>query len=133
MPTFDVDRDEIIVFEIGDEYLFSYYFDQQDVFEDLRDYYNEDEYRFEVPADAFDTVRERLEDAYLDPVVVTDLEPYCVLIDKYDEHAEILKRSVATWERQGRRLFLMKDELAVKEALEHGATRISETDFVVGL
>lgn len=133
MPTFEVDRDEIIMFEIGDEYLFSHYFDQQDVFEDLREYYNEDEYRFEMPTDEFDTVRERLEDAYFDPVVVTDLEPYCVVIDKYDEHAAILKRSVVTWERQGRRFFLMKDELAVKEALERGATRISETDFVVGL
>ena len=35
---------------------------------------------FEVPADEFDAVRERLEAAYFDPVVVTDLEPYCVVV-----------------------------------------------------
>jgi hypothetical protein len=103
------------------------------VFEDLRDYYNEDAYRFEVPADEFENVRECLEDAYFDPVVVTDLEPYCVVINKHDEHAEILKQSVANWERSGNRFFLIKDELAVQEAVERGATRISETDFVVGL
>jgi len=133
MPTFDVEPEELTVFKVDDEYLFSQYFDQQDVFEDLRDYYNDDAYRFEVPADEFENVRERLEDAYFDPVVVTDLEPYCVVIDKYDEHAEILKQSVANWERSGNRFFLMKDELVVKEAVERGATRISETDFVVGL
>jgi hypothetical protein len=66
-------------------------------------------------------------------VIVTDLEPYCVVIDKYDEHAEILKRSVATWERQRKRFFLLKDDLAVKEAVERGAERVSDTDFVVGL
>jgi len=63
MPTFDVDPEQLIVFEVGDEYLFSQYFEQQDVFEDLREYYNDTEYRFEVPEDEFDTVREHLEDA----------------------------------------------------------------------
>lgn len=133
MPTFDVDPEQLIVFEVGDEYLFSQYFEQQDVFEDLREYYNDTEYRFEVPEDEFDTVRKHLEDAYYEPVVVTDLAPYCVLINKYDEHAEILKQSIATWERDGKRFFLMKDDLAVKEAVERGAERISDTDFVVGL
>ena len=66
-------------------------------------------------------------------VVVTDLEPYCVVVEKYDEHATVLKQSVATWERQGHRFFLMKDDLAVREAVERGATPVGETDFVVGL
>ncbi|ESS04454.1 MAG: hypothetical protein A07HR67_00740, partial [uncultured archaeon A07HR67] len=81
----------------------------------------------------FDAVRERLEDAHYEPVVVTDLEPYSVVIDKYDEHAEILKRSVATWQRRGRRFFLMKSDLAVKEAVKRGAKRVGDTDFVVGI
>jgi len=133
VPTFDVDPTQLIVFKIDDEYLFSHYFHQQDVFDDLQEYYNDDAYRFEVPAAEFDTVSNRLEDAYFEPAVVTELEPYCVVIDKYDEHAEILKNSVANWERSGKRFFLIKDDLAVKEAVERGATRISETDFVVGL
>ena len=133
MPTFDVDPTQLVVFKIDDEYLFSHYFDQQDVFDALQEYYNDNAYRFEVPAAEFDTVSNRLEDAYFEPAVVTELEPYCVVIDKYDEHAEILKNSVANWERGGKRFFLMKDDLAVKEAVERGATLISETDFVVGL
>lgn len=66
-------------------------------------------------------------------MIVTDLEPYCVIIDKQDEHTEILKRSVATWECQGKRFFLMKNDFAVKEAIERSAERISDTEFVVGL
>ncbi len=133
MPAFDVEPEELVVFEVDNEYLFSQYFEQTDLFEDLSGYYNDTEYRFEIPADEFDAVRERLENAYYDPVIVTDLEPYCVVIDKYDEHAEILKQSVATWERQRKRFFLMKDDLAVKEAIGRGAEHISDTDFVVGL
>ena len=133
MPSFDVEPEQLVVFEVDDEYFFSQYFEQTDLLEDLRGYYNHTAYRFEVPEEELDTVREHLEDAYYEPVIVTDLEPYCVVIDKYDEHAEILKRSVATWERQRKRFFLMKDDLAVKEAVERGAERIGNTDFVVGL
>lgn len=133
MPQFDVDAERLTVFRVDDQYLFSHYFDRQDIFTNLREYYNDEQYRFEVPADEFDSVRQHLEDAYYDPHVVEDLEPYCVVIDKYDEHADILRESVATWERRGHRFFLMTDDLAVGEALERGAERLSETDFVLGL
>ncbi len=133
MSQFDVDAERLTVFRVDDEYLFSHYFDRQDVFADLSEYYDEEAYRFEVPAGEFEAVRERLEDAYYDPQVVTDLEPYCVVIDKYDEHAAILRESVASWERRGHRFFLLKDDLAVGEALERGAERVAETDFALGL
>jgi hypothetical protein len=109
------------------------HFDREDVFESLREYYNDDEYRFEIPAEDFDTVRAQLEDEFFEPVVVEDLEPYCVVKEQYTEHAEILKQSVFNWERRGHLFFLMKDELAVKDAVERGATPIEETEFVLGL
>lgn len=133
MPTFDVEPERITVFEVDDEYRFAHYFDREDIFEDLREYYNDNEYRFEIPAAEFEAVRDRLEAAHFDPVVVTDLEPYCVVKEKYTEHAEILKQSVANWERSGQLFFLMKDELAVTDAVERGATRLEDTRFVVGL
>ena len=133
MSRFDVDAARITVFRVGNEYLFSHYFDRRDIFTDLSEYYNGDAYRFEVPAGEFDEVRERLEDACFAPEVVADLEAYCVVIGLYDEHAAILRESVATWERRGHRFFLMQDELAVKEALERGAERVSKTDFALGL
>lgn len=133
MPTFDIDPEDITVFPIEDEYWFSHYFTRTDLFETLRDYYNEDAYRFEIPAEEFDEVREQLAGEYIDLVVAEDLEAYCVAIEQYTEYRDILRDSVAHWERQGQRFFLMKDVLSVREAVEHGATRRSETAFVVGL
>jgi len=133
MPTFDVDPDRITVFQVDDEYLFSHYFTRQDIFEQLSDYYNEDAYRFEIPTEEFDSVREQLADEYIELVVADELEPYCVVKDKYTEHADILRDSVLSWERDGQLFFLMKDDLSVKEAIEQGATPIEETDRVVGL
>lgn len=132
-PSFDADREELTVFHVDDEYLFSHYFERDDLFADLREYYDEDAYRFAVPEDEFDDVRERLREAYYEPVVAEELEPYCVVTGKYDEHADVLRESVANWERRGHRFFLMKDDLAVKEALERGATPLEDTEFVLGL
>jgi hypothetical protein len=125
--------DPVLLFRTGDEYLFTAYIDHEAVFDDLQQYYNRTEYRFEVPVDAFETVCERLSDAYFEPVEVTDLGPYCVVIESFEEYAAILKRSVATWTRRGHRFFLMASELAVNDAVERGATRLDETEFVVGL
>lgn len=133
MPRFDVDAERINLFEISDQYLFKQYFDRTDLFEEFSEYYNDEAYRFEIPPDDLKTVRERLSEAYFEPVIVEDPEPFCVVKEKYTGHAEILKRSVAHWERRGHLFFVMKDELAVREAVERGAERIEETEFVLGL
>lgn len=133
MPTFDIEPEEITVFPIEDEYWFSHYFDRTDLFRRLREYHNDEAYRFEIPADEFDTVREELADEYIDLVIAEDLESYCVVTEQHTEYGDILRDSVAHWKRQYHRLFLMKDELSVREAVEHGATQLAETDFVVGL
>jgi len=102
-------------------------------FEQLREYYNEEAYRFEIPAADFEAVRDQLAEEYIEFVVVEDLEPYCVVKEKYSEHADILRDSVLHWERDGQLFFVMKDELSVKEAIERGATLITDTEYVVGL
>lgn len=133
MTDFDVEREELLVFRVGEEYLFSQYFERRDVFGNLQEYYDEGTYRFEVPASEFDEVREHLRDAYYEPRVVEDLEPYCVVKEQYTAHADILKNAVVHWERRGHNFFLMEDDLAVKEALEAGATSASEIDLALGL
>ncbi|MFA9516606.1 hypothetical protein ACERIT_05225 [Halopenitus sp. H-Gu1] len=133
MPQFDVDAERINLFEIDGQYLFKQYFERTDLFEEFREYYNDDAYRFEIPQDDLDVVRERLTEAYFEPVIVDDLESFCVVKEKYTEHAEILKHSVTHWERRGHLFFIMKDELAVKEAVERGADQLEETEFVLGL
>lgn len=133
MPEFDVDATRIPVFEISEEYLFKYYFEGEDLFEELEAFYNWDEYRFEVPKDDFEEVRLVLAEHFYELDVVEDLEPYCVVKETYTEHAEILRRSVLTWTRRGYHFFLMKDELAVEHAIERGATPVADIDLVLGI
>ncbi len=79
-------------------------FDRQDLFQQLSKYYNEDNYRFEI-----------------------------LVKDQYSEYGDVLRDSVAHWERRGQRFFLMKDDLAVTEALERGAQRLADTEYALGL
>lgn len=133
MPEFDVDPERVNVFEIDDQYLFKHYFQRTDLFEELREYYNDEEYRFEVSADEFKDVQEFLQKEYIVLEIVDDLETFCVVKEQYTEHADILRNAVIQWQREGYNFFLMKDELSVKEALEQGATPVAETDLVIGL
>jgi len=132
-PAFDVDCEPITVFRVEGTYYFAHYFEREDVFAALREYYEPDSYRFEVSAADWDDVAATLADAFYEPDVVEDVEPYCVVTGKYDEHADVLRNSVLTWERRGHRFFVMKDALAVQAAVEAGARRLAETEFEAGI
>jgi hypothetical protein len=133
MPSFDVTPERITVFPSDDTYLFKHYFERTDIFESLQEYYNHDKYRFEVPADEFEAIREQLAENYYDLVVVGDLEPYCVIKETYTPHADILRSAVIHWSRDGYNFFVLKDEAAVAQAVEQGATRITDTDLALGI
>lgn len=124
---------DIYVFELNDRYCFKHYFDAGQVFDELRGYYVGDEYRFEVPVDEFDAVAATLWDYGFEPTLVDDPEPFCVVIAQYEQHAAILKESVANWTRRDHRFFLMRSPFAVEQALERGATRVAETEFEAGI
>jgi hypothetical protein len=134
MPTFEVDQTTINVFAVGGTYLFKHYFEQDEVFDALRPYYKEDDYRFEVPQDAFKEVRETLEDHFFEPVVIRDLEPFCVVYPKYAEHPDVLfKASVLQRSHRDHHVFLMKDQLSVEQAVNNGATELAESEVDVAL
>ena len=123
----------ILAFDVGDEYVFSHYFDHGGLFQQLSEYYDNDGYRFEVPPDEFGGVRELLAEVGYEVEVVENPEPYCVVVEEYAEHAAILRESVAHWTRRGHHFFLMCDEFAVEKALDRGATLVSETELVAGI
>lgn len=133
MAPFEGDENPIYAFEIEDAYYFSQYFEQEDLFDVLQEYYDPERYRFEVPAQDLGEVREVLESYYYDPIVVEDPAPYIVVKEQYTEHADILRNSIMHWSRRGYNFFLMKDEQAVAQAVEDGAIRIEETEFVAGI
>jgi hypothetical protein len=123
----------INAFAFGDHYAFKHYFGSGAAFRELQEYYLDDDYRFEVPAEDFEAVRETLAALGFDLRVVEDPEPYCVAVEQYEPHADVLRASVAHWSRRGHEFFLMPDEPAVREAVQDGATRVAETDLVAGI
>ena len=134
MASFDVDRELVYVFELDHEYVFRRYFELNEVFEALSDYYDADEYRFEVPERDWDDVAETLRGYRYAPEVVEDPADFVVVTEQYAPHADVLRASVADWTRRGHRFFLLPDLMAVERAVaDHGATPVDETEFVVGL
>ncbi len=126
-------REPIYVFKIDGEYLFSHYFHQTDIFSELSEYYNDDEYRFEIPEDDFPRVLELLEENHYKPIRVDDIEEFAVVKEQYTKHKDILHNSVIHWSRDGYNFFVMQTPQAVERAVEHGATRLEEIELVLGL
>jgi methyltransferase-like protein len=127
------EREPIYVFNIEESYLFTHYFARTDIFSELQEYYNDEEYRFEVPEDDFPWVLELLEENHYKPIRVEDIEEFAVVKEQYTSHSEILRNSVMYWSRDGYNFFVMQSPHAVEKAVEQGATPIEETELVLGL
>jgi hypothetical protein len=132
MPTFDADTTEINAFEVEDTdlYIFSQYFDTEEIFAELREYYDSDHYRFEIPADEIERVEAFLNEYFYDLTRVPPdaIEPFCVVKEKYTDHADILRNSVYHTSRGSSTVFVMQDRLSAEQAVEHGATRLADSD-----
>lgn len=117
------------VFDVDERYLFKHYFEGDDVFARLKQYYNNQQYRFEVPHDDFEPLRAFLSDHgyVLTPVDAT--ADFVVVVEKYTSHPEnIFKQSVIHRSADGYNCFLLRDQVAVEQAAYDGATRLPETD-----
>lgn len=123
--------DETIpLFSIGDAYYFKYYFEDRELFGELSQYYNNEDYRFEVPSDEIDAVVQLLNENGKHPQRVTEPDSYVVVKKKYTNHPDVLfKKSVLKADTPGFNLFLMQDEPAVETAVTSGATPLGETNL----
>ena len=132
MPTFDADTTEINAFEVegADLHIFSQYFDQEEVFAELREYYDSEHYRFEVSTDEIDRVESFLGKCFyaLNRVAPDAIEPFCVVKEKYTDHADILHNSVYHTSRGSTTVFVMQDQLSAEQAVEQGATPLADSD-----
>lgn len=61
-------------------YLFKHYFDGEDVFDRLKSYYNNQQYRFEVPRADFGTLRSVLSDQGYGLTVDDATEEFVVVV-----------------------------------------------------
>lgn len=123
-------HDRVNAFEVGGTYMFKHYFEGEEIFDRLRGYYNNHQYRFEVPAGEFEGVREFLDDHGYGLVVVDATEEFAVVIRQYTAHPDnIFKGSVAQRRVDGYNCFLMVDREAAERAVEEGATRLADTEL----
>ena len=89
-----------------------------------------EKYRFEVPAEEINQVEAFLEEYFYDlqQIESTAIEPFCVVKEKYTDHASILRNLVYHTSQAGSTVFVMQDELSAEQALEQGATRLADSD-----
>jgi hypothetical protein len=121
-------HEQVNVFEVDELYLFKHYFDGEDVFDRLKPYYNNQQYRFEVPPDEFEDLQAFLAEHGYGLVVVDVLPEFVVVVKKYTDHPEnIFKTSVIQRSVDGYNCFLLTDRDAVDRAVDAGATRLPET------
>jgi hypothetical protein len=124
---FDIERKNINIFKIGNIYCFKVYFSDKEIFKELSTYYNKERYRFEC-----NSVSERkkiikyLWNAGYDTTIVEDINEYTVKINLKMKYATILKNSIEQTEIGNDRIFLMKDKLSVKQAIEQGAEKYTD-------
>ncbi len=123
-------RTRINAFQVEDAYWFRHYFDDEDVFDALKQYYSSYDYRFEVPDSRFGRVERVLDEHGYSLAKVSDPEPFAVVKRKYTDHPKILFKGSVLHRGLGQfNCFVMKDQEAVEDALEAGARRLSETEL----
>lgn len=122
--------ERVNVFEVNERYLFKHYFENEEVFDRLKQYYNNQHYRFEVPPDEFYQLRSFLSDQGYGLVIVDTIEEFVVVVRKYTTHPEnIFKQSVIQRSVDNYNCFLLTDQAAVEQATRDHATRLTETEL----
>lgn len=132
MTEFDVEKEEVNAFKIEVTFLLKEYFWQNDLFDQLEEYYNHDKYRFEVPGGDIKEVRQILDEYHYELNIVDNLGEYCVIGDEDTDTEEILRNAVMKTRKNGVIVYLMKDELSVKQAVESGASRLPKIELGEG-
>lgn len=131
MSTFDVDREEITAFEFGGRYIFKQCFDNDDLFYELEQYYKSHKYRFEVPEGELSEVKQVLDNYLYELEIVDSIEEYCVVQQKEADSSTILRNAVLSQRQGNHDIFLMKDKLSVRQAVEQGTSHDKKSDLEV--
>lgn len=124
--------ERVNAFPINGIILFKHYFEGDEIFARLKPYYNGSQYRFEVPAGEFDSLRRFLRDHSYDVCIVDRPSDYYVVVQQYSEHPDgIFKMSVHRQGAHGYNCFLMKDHEAVEDTVAKGAERLTSAPLAL--
>ncbi len=121
-------KESITIIKAGSHWIFKHFFENRNIFDELADYYDKDGYRFvlRTPGER-NLVQKLLERRGFAVVLVEDSRGYVVKLSRQSRYSGVLKNSLAQIETQEWRIFLMKDQAAVREALRQGA-KLVEVD-----
>lgn len=123
---------QVNAFPMGDIVLIRHYFESEGVFALLSPYYNEREFRFEVPRTEFESVREAASARGTELTPIEDATAFAVVVKKYREHPEtVFSESVAQFSADGYNVFVMKNSEAVDTAVDEGAIHLSDVPITV--
>lgn len=124
--------ERVNAFPMRDVLLVKHYFDGDDAFATLEPYYDQREYRFEIPQRDLHDVQVALEEHGYELEIVDYLEPYAVVVRKYSHHPEsVFEDAVAEFSNADFNVFVLKGEAAVETAVRSGAQRLSEAPIEV--
>lgn len=123
------DRDEQVnVFLVSGRYLFKHFFEDEVVYARLKQYYNNQQYRFEVPEPKFTKLQWFLATHGYTLTVQESTAEFVIVVKKYTDHPEnIFKQSVMQRSQGEYNCFLMTDRDAVRDAEQAGATPLTAT------
>ena len=118
-------KKSITIIKAGSHWIFKHFFEDRETFRELADYYDKDGYRFvlKTPGER-NLVQKLLERRGFDVLLVENSRGYVVKLSHKSRYAGVLKNSLAQIQTQEWRIFLMKDQNAVKEALRQGAKMV---------
>jgi uncharacterized protein (DUF1015 family) len=116
--------EEILAFDFGNTCLFTVYFDEEQLFNQLEKHYNRYKYRFKVPEEDLEEVQQTLDNYFYELVIEDSPEESCVVADEETDSNVILSNSVMRKQRRNHDIYLMKGKISIKRAVEQGAIRV---------
>lgn len=122
----------INAFAVDDYYLFKHYFEGDEVFARLGRYYNNQQYRFEVPAGDFESIQSFGANHGYGLVAIdqASIPEFVVVVRKYTDHPDnIFKASVTHRASENYNCFLMTNQNAVERTVTKGALRLTQTSL----
>ena len=126
------DRTPVNAFPMREIILVRHYFESEEAFLVLEPYYDRENYRFEIPREAFRPVRDELLAHNYELELVGEIADYTVVVRKYSRHPETVREeSVVKFSNDDFNVFVMPDEPAVKDAIYEGAIRLENAPVAV--
>ena len=121
-------HEKINTFRIDGTYFFTHGFEGEDIYTTLAAYYNEYEYRFEVPPDDLDEIRHLLAEYEYWLVTRDAYDEYVVLVEQATPHPDdIVRMSVTRTTVDSYNCFLLPTTAQVEKAVAAGALTLDET------